>query len=165
MSITLRSRSRTTVICTLQPSPINTPTRPTNRFRLVVTHGMHIHPSVRTSTSESRPGPERATPPPLHLSLIPPSPLRALSSSIVPLLSGFPANYMLYLVLVLTSVLSYSLPYSPHQVHRFEVSLSRSRPFLLPLRRSPLTLSLRLISLLLLSCFHLISTVMCSFPL
>ena len=82
MSITLRSRLRTTLIwlvpsslrsssyhgdtyhylspSTLRPSPTNIHTRRTSQFQSVATHGMHIHLNVRTFNSDSWQGPERA---------------------------------------------------------------------------------------------------------
>jgi len=96
MTITPKSRSRTTVTCN-----INIRTRPTSRFRLVVIHGTRIHPSVPTYSSESCPGTKRmnrATPP-LHLSYDFPHFHQVSVPHIVSLLSGFPAKSTLYLAL------------------------------------------------------------------
>jgi hypothetical protein len=77
-SITLRSRSRTTIICILPPSPnlSNILTPQMNQFQLVAIHGTLIHPSVLTSSSESCPGPEQGLPEPLP----PPLPLHLSSN-------------------------------------------------------------------------------------
>ena len=132
MSITLRSRLRTTLIwlvpsslrsssyhgdtyhylspSTLRPSPTNIHTRRTSQFQSVATHGMHIHLNVRTFNSDSWQGPERANRtgiPPPSSPLIDLTPLPPPLPSIVLLLSGFPAKSMLYLVLVLSLSLSH----------------------------------------------------------
>jgi len=155
-SITLKSRLRTTITW-LVPLPgslpalwhvhpfltcsklplfrrhINIRTRRTSRSLSVATHGTHIPLSAPTSNSDSVRVPSgRTEPPPLHLSFDLPR-LHQVSPSIVSLLSGFPCQTTLYLVLTFPSpsVLSYFLPYSLSLPSTSSISvrdfLSRSR--------------------------------------
>ena len=78
----------------------NIHTLPMNRFLLVVTRGMHIRRSVRTSNSESCRGPERAN----RASTTPPSsppsfdPSRSLQVSLPQLLTAFRIYFQVHVV-------------------------------------------------------------------
>jgi len=150
---------RTTTICTLPPSLSNNNTHihRTSRFRLVVTHGMHILPSDQTFNSKSYLGPERAnrtiTPLlPLYFSTY--VPFKPSLPHYVLLLSGFTAKSMLYLAPCphLCCLISFRIPSSSLHLRGLLEQISFVLSCYLDLRY-PLHPLTRMVSLQLLSCF------------